>query len=84
MVSRDFSGADIVSVLCNVGNFTLDRINGDHYILVWEPPADHDTDRRTVSVPYHDRVDTGTLRQIAAQAGANDFEEFCKWIKRNR
>ncbi|WP_226013601.1 type II toxin-antitoxin system HicA family toxin [Halomicrobium salinisoli] len=84
MVSRDFSGADIVSVLCNVGNYRLDRIRGDHYILKWDPPEDHDTEPRTVPVPYHDRIDTGTLSSIAEQAGANDFDEFCRWIDRNR
>jgi predicted RNA binding protein YcfA (HicA-like mRNA interferase family) len=84
MVSRDFSGADVVKVLCNVGNYDLDRIRGDHYILVWEPPADHDTDARTVPVPYHDRISIGTLQEIADQAGAKDFDEFCRWIDRNR
>jgi hypothetical protein len=28
-------------------------------------------------------VDTGTLRGIAEQAGAKDFDEFCAWIDRN-
>jgi len=33
MVKRDFSGKNIVKVLCNEGNFWVDRIAGDHYIL---------------------------------------------------
>jgi len=49
----------------------------------WEPPEGHDTDARTVPVPLHDEIDTGTLRSIANQAGARDFEEFCEWIDRN-
>lgn len=29
-------------------------------------------------------VTPGTLRSIAEDAGAQDFEEFCKWIGRNK
>jgi hypothetical protein len=36
-----------------------------------------------VPVPLHDEVDMGTLRSIAEQAGARDFDEFCAWIERN-
>lgn len=84
MVSRDFSGDDVVTVLINVGGFEWDRTSGDHVILKWYPPESHDTETRTVSVPRHDRLDTGTLRHIAEQAGAADFDEFCRWIDRNR
>jgi predicted RNA binding protein YcfA (HicA-like mRNA interferase family) len=45
---------------------------------------EHDTDDRTVSVPQHDSIRTGTLRNIMEQAGGEDFEEFCAWIDRNR
>ncbi|RBI59787.1 hypothetical protein DMJ13_22020 [halophilic archaeon] len=31
----------------------------------------------------HDELATGTLSSIAEQAGANDFDEFCKWIDRH-
>lgn len=41
-------------------------------------------EKRTVTVPMHDRIKTGTLRDIADQAGARDFDEFCRWIDRNR
>jgi len=84
MVTRDFSGDDITKVLVNVGNFEWIRTTGSHMILRWEPPDGHDTEPRSVSVPRHDRVREGTLRDIAEQAGANDFEEFCNWIDRNR
>lgn len=85
MVSRDFSGDDVVKVLLNVGGFEWVRTNGSHMILKWYPPGDHeDTEIRTVSVPRHDRIDTGTLRNIAEQAGAKDFDSFCQWIDRNR
>lgn len=80
MVTRDFSGKEIV----NTGNYSLARFNGDHAILKWNPPEDHDTEPRTVVVPQHDHVAIGTLHDIAAQAGANDFDAFCEWIARNR
>ncbi|WP_235853510.1 type II toxin-antitoxin system HicA family toxin [Halosimplex salinum] len=40
------------------------RTNGDHAILRWEPPADHDSDARTVPVPLHDEIGTGTLERV--------------------
>lgn len=82
MVTRDFSGEDIVKVLVNVGNFEKARQRGGHVILKYEHPETGE--KRTVTVPMHDRIKTGTLRDIADQAGANDFDEFCKWIDRNR
>lgn len=84
MGTRDFSGSDIISVLCNVGGFRLDRITGDHYILKWEHPDGPDVESRTVVVPYHDSIAIGTLQDIATDAGANDFDEFCAWIDRHR
>lgn len=84
MVTRDFSGDDVVSVLTNVGNFEWVRTTGSHMILKWTPPEDHETPARTVSVPRKDRIRTGTLQKIADQAGAEDFHEFCRWIDRNR
>lgn len=84
MVTRDFSGKDVISVLCNVGGFRVDRITGDHYVLKWEHPDGPEIDSRTVVVPYHESVAIGTLQDIAYAAGANDFDEFCRWIDRNR
>lgn len=81
-MTRDFSGEDVRKVLVNVGNFHQDRISGSHAILKYTHPEMGE--KRTVSVPLHDRVSMGTLRGIAEDAGANDFDEFCKWIDRNR
>jgi predicted RNA binding protein YcfA (HicA-like mRNA interferase family) len=74
---------EVVKVMVNSGIYAWVRTTGDHAILRWEPPEDHDADARTVPVPLHDELDTGTLRSIADQAGARDFEEFCNWIDRN-
>jgi predicted RNA binding protein YcfA (HicA-like mRNA interferase family) len=84
MTTRDFSGEDIYRVLVNRGNFRHVRTTGDHLILKWEPPEHHDTETRTVVVPAHDSVSIGTLRDSARDAGANDFESFCRWIDDNR
>lgn len=85
MTTRDFSGEEIYKVLVNVGGFRHVRTTGDHLILRWDPPADHDeTDARIVTVPARDSVSIGTLRDIAGDAGANDFESFCAWIDRHR
>jgi predicted RNA binding protein YcfA (HicA-like mRNA interferase family) len=78
VVTRDFSGEDVRKVLVNVANFNQDRISGSHAILKYTHPETGE--KRTVSVPLHDRVSVGTLRGIAEEAGANDFEEFCRWI----
>ncbi|WP_254821370.1 type II toxin-antitoxin system HicA family toxin [Haloglomus halophilum] len=84
MTRGPFSGIEVVKVMVNSGIYEWDRTNGDHAILRWEPPEDHDADARTVPVPLHDELDTGTLRSIADQAGARDFDRFCEWIDRNR
>jgi predicted RNA binding protein YcfA (HicA-like mRNA interferase family) len=84
MTTRDFSGEEIYKVLVNTGGFKHVRTTGDHLILRWDPPASHDTDARIVSVPLHDSVSIGTLRDIATDAGARNFEEFCAWIDRHR
>ncbi|MBS1263314.1 MAG: hypothetical protein MAG715_00490 [Methanonatronarchaeales archaeon] len=82
MTTRDFSGDDVIRVLVNRGNFWIDRVKGDHYTLKWEHPDG--SEKRTVTVPRHRSLRTGTLRGIAKQASARDFDEFCRWIDRNR
>ncbi|ERH06053.1 MAG: putative periplasmic or secreted lipoprotein [Halonotius sp. J07HN4] len=79
-----FAGHEIVKVMVNSGIYEWDRTRGDHAILRWEPPADHDAAARTVPVPLHAEVSDGTLRKIADQAGAKDYSEFKAWIDRNR
>lgn len=84
MVTRDFSGEEVYRVLVNVGNFRHVRTSGSHLVLEWVPPPDHDTEPRHVTIPLHDRIALGTLRDAAEQAGAEDFDAFCAWIDRNR
>jgi len=82
MGRRTFSGIEVVTVLVNMGGFEWRRTTGDHAQLYYEHPTNED-DRRQVTVPLHDELRTGTLRDIAENAGANDFDAFCEWIDRN-
>ncbi|WP_178917160.1 type II toxin-antitoxin system HicA family toxin [Natronomonas gomsonensis] len=81
MVSRDFSGREIVNVLRKFG-YRHDRTSGDHVILKYTHPETSET--RTVTVPLHDRVRIGTLQSIADQCGADDFRAWCEWIDEHR
>ncbi len=82
MARRVFSGREVVKGLVNVGGFEWQRTTGDHAQLFYEHPT-NETDRRFVTVPLHDELKVGTLRDIADSAGAKDFEAFCAWIDRN-
>ncbi|MFB6074176.1 MAG: type II toxin-antitoxin system HicA family toxin [Haloarculaceae archaeon] len=77
MPSRDFSGEEIVRVLQSFG-YRHDRTRGDHAILGYSHPETGE--KRTVTVPLHDRVRLGTLQSIARQCGADDFHAWCEWI----
>jgi predicted RNA binding protein YcfA (HicA-like mRNA interferase family) len=73
-VSRPtFSGEDIISALDNWDYKKVGQ-TGSHAKLRYINP---DTgEKRTVIVPYHNELDTGTLKSIAEQAGARDFQNF--------
>lgn len=80
MVTRDFSGRDVVKVLVAHG-YRTENHTGSHVTLTTVTDGG---EFRRVTVPLHDRLKTGTLRNIADQAGAKDFQEFCRWIDRHR
>ena len=75
MPRRTFSGLDVAKVLTRWG-FEPVGGRGSHRVFRYENP---DTDEvRTVTVPIsHDPIKRGTLRMIADQAGARDFDAFC-------
>lgn len=78
MPSRDFSGNDVAKVLDRHG-YQQVRWQGSHRIFKY---WNEDTGEiRTVSVPDHDRIRTGTLRKIMKQAGGEDFDAFCEWLE---
>lgn len=78
---RDFSGREVVKALTKNRFYIADR-TGSHAKLRYEHPS-NDDDIRIVSVPMHDSIRVGTLRNIAEQSGAEDFEAWCQWIEAN-
>ena len=83
MVRKNFSGREIAKVLRTHGFRKAGR-TGSHLKLRWESP---DTDEvRVVTVPMksEDDIPPGTLRSIADQCGAEDFESWCRWIDEHR
>jgi predicted RNA binding protein YcfA (HicA-like mRNA interferase family) len=82
MVTRDFSGSEVVAVLQKFG-YRYQNQSGSHVKLRYEHPSNPD-DIRVVSVPMHDRISIGTLQSIADQCGADDFHAWCAWIDAHR
>ena len=80
MVTRDFSGRDIVKVLRDHG-YRIESRAGSHVTLTTVTDGG---EFRRVTVPLHSSLSIGTLRDIYDDAGGNDFEKFCRWIDRNR
>lgn len=74
----DFSGREVVKALTRNPFYIVDR-TGSHVKLRYEHPS-NDDDVRVASVPMHDEVKIGTLRSIAEQCGAEDFQAWCAWI----
>ncbi|RQG89338.1 type II toxin-antitoxin system HicA family toxin [Natrarchaeobius chitinivorans] len=81
MATRDFSGQDVIKVLRRYNYRPVGR-TGSHVRLRYEVPETDEV--RLVSVPMHDRIREGTLRNIADQCAARDFEAWCEWIDENR
>jgi predicted RNA binding protein YcfA (HicA-like mRNA interferase family) len=75
---RTYSGKEIVKALDKWGYRRVDQ-SGSHVKLRYIHP---DTgERRTVIVPMHDEIATGTLRAIADQCEAKDFQKFLDAIE---
>lgn len=79
MVRTTFSTREVVSALTKHG-FVPVGGKGSHTTLRYEHPETGEV--RTLTVPHADPIPKGTLRRIADQAGAEDFEAFCRWIDR--
>jgi predicted RNA binding protein YcfA (HicA-like mRNA interferase family) len=72
-VSRGtYSGKDVIKALQKWRFKRVDQ-TGSHVKLRYVHP---EGEKRTVIVPLHDELDTGTLKSIAEQAGANEFQAF--------
>lgn len=79
MPTTDFAGRDVVKMLRRHDYKFVTR-TGSHVQMRYV--AD-DGEVRNVTVPMHDRIRTETLREIAEQCGAKDFDEWCRWIDDN-
>lgn len=78
MVRTTFSSREIITALTKHG-FVPVGGKGSHTTLRYEHPETDEV--RTVTVPQADPIPIGTLQDIADQAGANDFHDFCQWIE---
>ncbi|AQL43403.1 hypothetical protein BV210_12185 [Halorientalis sp. IM1011] len=78
MSRRTYSGEEIAKALEKWGFTPVDRA-GSHLKLRYVHPETGE--KRTVEVPMHDEIATGTLRSIASQAGAKEFQEFLDAIE---
>lgn len=82
-VRTTFTGPEVAKVLIEAG-YTPTNRTGSH-LTVGKPVEGKDEDYRRVTIPIHpgETIPVGTLRDIADDAGANDFERFCRWIDNN-
>lgn len=73
MTRGTYSGRDIIKAL---GKWRFRQVDqtGSHVKLRYKDPNTGEV--RTVIVPLHDELAAGTLRSIAEQAGADDFQAF--------
>lgn len=79
VVSRPtYSGLDLIKALEKWRFRRVDQ-TGSHVKLRYRHP---DGEVRTVVGPLHDELDTGTLRSIADQAGAKDFQTFLDGLEK--
>lgn len=78
---RPFTGREIVSVLTDMGYKPVDR-TGSHLKLRYIHPETGEV--RNVSIPMGGEIKTGTLKNIAYQCGAEDFNSWCEWIDEHK
>lgn len=70
-----YSGEDIIKALQKWGfQVVPGGGKGSHTKLRYKDP--NTSEVRTVIVPNHDEIAPGTLRDIASDAGAKDFQKF--------
>ena len=76
-----YTGEELAKVLTDMKYQPVDR-TGSHLKLRYVHPETCEV--RNVSIPMGGEIRTGTLRSIADQCGANDFQEWCRWIDEHR
>lgn len=80
---RQFTHRDVMKVLSKAGwRYANPDSSGSHVVMTKQ---DHDGNTHTVTlIANGGTIAPGTLRSIAQQAGADDFDDFCRWIDNNR
>ena len=79
MVRTTFSSREVITCLTKHGYVPVGG-KGSHTTLRYEHSETGEV--RTVTVPKADPIPIGTLQDIADQAGAKDFHNFCEWVDR--
>ena len=82
MVHADFSGREMVKALRSKGFRPVGR-TGSHVKLRYEHPETGEVRVVTVPMTDADQISRDTYRSIAEQCGAEAFDEWIEWIKRN-
>jgi len=77
VVRTTFSSKEVLKTLTKHGYVPVGG-KGSHTTLRYENTDTGEV--RTVTVPKADPIPNGTLHDIADQAGAEDFHEFCRWV----
>ena len=72
-----YSSRELVSALTEMGYQPADRA-GSHLKLRYTHPETGAV--RNVTIPMGKEISGETLRTIADQCGANDFQAWCEWI----
>lgn len=83
MGRTSFDGQTIAAVLRKHSFRPVSRV-GSHLKLRWESPTTDEVRVVTVPMKPADEIPPGTMRSIAEQCGAEDFQRWCSWIERNR
>lgn len=78
MRRRTFTGREVAKALTERGYQPVDW-TGSHLRLRYVHPETGEV--RNVTVPIHGEIDTGTLRSIADQCGAEEFDAWCEGIE---
>lgn len=72
-----YSSRELVNALTEMGYQPVDRA-GSHLKLRYIHPETGDV--RNVTIPMGKEIGGDTLRNIADQCGADDFQSWCDWI----
>lgn len=72
-----YTGEELAKALTGMEYQPVDR-TGSHLKLRYVHPETGEV--RNVSIPMGGEIPSGTIRDIASQCGARDFQAWCRWI----